>query len=175
MQTQFTIARLKKILCLPLMLLFSCMQVIEVNAMAETKAKVTVGAVEEAVLLPWKIKLPARIDTGAACSSLDARDIRIAGGMVEFRLPEKYGGTLLRLPVKGRRNVRSADGRMKRVLVDIEICIGTKRILTAVNLTDRSKMEYPFLIGRNVLANDFVVDVSESYLLPPACLTGTPK
>ena len=175
MQNKFTIAELIKIFCLPLILLVLCVQAIEGSAMAETKEKITVGAVEEAVLLPWKIKLPARIDTGATCSSLDARDVRIAGGMIEFRLPEKYGGTLLRLPVKGRRNIRSAGSRMKRALVEIEICIGTKRILTAVNLTERPKMEYPLLIGRNVLANDFIVDVSESYLLPLTCLTGTPK
>jgi len=158
-----------------LIFLFLCVPVIEVTAMAETKGKVTVGEAEDVVFLPWKIKLPARIDTGATCSSLDARDIRIDGGMVEFRLPEKYGGTLLRLPVKGQRSVRSADGRMRRALVDIEICIGTKRILTAVNLTDRSKMEYPLLIGRNVLTNDFIVDVSKSHLFSTTCLTGTPK
>jgi len=174
MQTRFTMAELIKIFSLPLILIL-CMHAVEGGAVAETKERITVGAVEEVVLLPWKIKLPARIDTGANCSSLDARDIRITGGMIEFRLPEKYGGTLLRLPVKGRRNIRSAGSRMKRALVEIEICIGTKRILTAVNLTERPKMEYPLLIGRNVLANDFIVDVSESYLVPPTCLTGTPK
>jgi len=175
MQNKFTITGLIKIFCLPLMLLLLSVQAIEGNAMAETKEKITVGAVEEVVLFPWKIKLPARIDSGAAISSLDAREIRIAGGMIEFRLPEKYGGTLQRLPVKGRRNVRSAHGLMKRALVEIEICIGTKRILTVVNLTDRSKMDYPLLIGRDVLVNDFIVDVSQSHLLPANCLTGDPK
>lgn len=175
MKNQFTIAGLIKISCLPAILLFLCVQIIGVNAMAETKEKVTVGEVEDVVLLPWKIKLPARIDTGAGRSCLDARDIRIDGGMVEFRLPEQYGGTLLRLPMKGRRNVRSAQGRMKRAIVEIEICIGSRRFLTTVNLTDRSIMDYPFLIGRNVLANDFIVDVSKSYLLPPTCLAGAPK
>ena len=87
----------------------------------------------------------------------------------------KYGGTLIRLPVKGRRNIRSAGGRMKRAIVDIEICIGTKRIWTAVNLTDRSKMEFPLLIGCNVLAHHFIVDVSQSHLLSASCLTGDPK
>jgi hypothetical protein len=175
MQNQFTITGLIRIFCLPLILLFLCVQAIEVKAMTETKEKVTVGEVEEVTLLPWKTKLPARIDTGATRSCLDARDIRIDGGMVEFRLPEKYGGTLLRLPAKGRRSVRSAQGRVKRAFVEMEICIGTKRILTTVSLTDRSKMDYPLLIGRNVLANDFIVDVSKSYLLPPTCFTGTPK
>lgn len=160
----------------PVILLFLlCMQAIEAGAMTETKEKATVGEVEDVVLLPWGITLPARIDTGATKSCLDARDIRLVGGMIEFRLPEKYGGALLRVPIKGRRNIRSAHGRMRRPIVDIELCIGTKRILTAINLIDRSKMNYPLLVGRNVLANDFLVDVSKSHLLPPACTAGTPK
>ena len=43
MQNKFTIARLIKIFCLPLILLFSCVHVIEVDAMAETKEKVGFG------------------------------------------------------------------------------------------------------------------------------------
>lgn len=174
-KNQFTIIRLIKIFCLPAILFFLCVQVIATDAGAGTKEKTTVGEVEEVVLFPWKIKLPARIDTGAARSCLDARDIRIDGGMVEFRLPEQYGGKFLRLPLKGRRNVRSAHGRTKRAIVDIEICFGSKRFLTTVNLTDRSKMRYPLLIGLNILINDFIVDVSKSRLLPPICLEGSPK
>lgn len=175
MKNKFTIAGLMKIFCLPAILIFLCVQIIGANAMAETKEKVTVGEVEDVVLLPWKIKLPARIDTGAGRSCLDARDIRIDGGMVEFRLPEQYGGTPLRLPIKGRQNVKSVQGRMKRVIVEIEICIGSRRFLTTVNLADRSSMEYPLLMGRNVLAHGFIVDVSKSRLLPPTCLAGAPK
>jgi hypothetical protein len=150
------------------------MQVIEVDAMTANKEKAPVGAAEDVLLLPWGIKLPARIDTGAAESSLDARDIRMDGGMIEFRLPEKYGGMLLRVPMKGRRNIRSAHGRMNRPIVEIELCIGTNRVLTTVNLADRSRMKYPLLIGRNVLHN-FLVDVSKSRLLPPTCPTGARK
>ena len=175
MKNQFTITGLIKTFCLPAILLLLFAQAIAMDAVAGTKEKTTVGEVEDVILLPWKIKLPARIDTGATRSCLDARDIRIDGGMVEFRLPEKYGGALLRLPMKGRRNIRSAHGRMKRAIVEIELCIGSRRFLTTVNLTDRSQMEYPLLIGLNVLVNDFIVDVSKSYLLPPTCLAGAPK
>lgn len=175
MKNHLTISRSIRISCLSLILLFLCVQVIAADAVAGTKEKTTVGGVEEVALFPWKIKLPARIDTGAARSCLDARDIRIDGGMVEFRLPEQYGGKLLRLPLKGRRNVRSAHSRTKRVIVEIDICIGSRRFLTTVNLTDRSRMEYPLLIGLNVLVNDFLVDVSKSRLLPPICIERTPE
>ncbi len=68
----------------------------------EAGEKITVGLVEEVILLPWGVKLPARIDTGAAVSSLDARDIVIKGNTVDFRLPEKYGGLQISLPVVAR-------------------------------------------------------------------------
>lgn len=143
--------------------------------MGETREKITIGAVEEIVLFPWKIKMPARIDTGAARSCLDARDIRIDGNMVEFRISDQYGGKILRAPLKGRCRVRSAHGLTKRAVVEIEICIGSRRFLTTVNLVDRSGMEYPFLIGRNILAQGFIVDISRSNILPPKCLDGETK
>jgi hypothetical protein len=175
MKSKNIIAGLLRMLCLSAIIVVLSVQMMEVNAMAETKEKITVGETEEVVLFPWKIKMPARIDTGATRSCLDARDIRIDGGMVEFRLPGQYGGKLLRAPLKGRRNVRSAHGLTKRAVVEIEICIGSRRFLTTVNLADRSSMEHPFLIGRNILANGFIVDVSRSNMLPPACLDGTAK
>ena len=147
----------------------------EVNAMAETKEKITIGAVEEIVLFPWKIKMPARIDTGATRSCLDAQDIRIDGNMVESRISDEYGGKILRAPLKGRRKVRSAHGITKRVVVEIEICIGSRRFLTTVNLADRSGMEHLFLIGRNILAHGSIVDVPRSNILPPTCLDGETK
>jgi hypothetical protein len=45
--------------------------------MAEAGEKLSVGLVEEVVLLPWGVRLPARVDTGAAMTSLDARNIEV--------------------------------------------------------------------------------------------------
>ena len=59
--------------------------------------KIIVGEVEDVILLPWRIKLPARIDTGAATSSLDARDLKVEGGFAEFKLSKKYGGQTVTL------------------------------------------------------------------------------
>lgn len=57
------------------------------------KEKIAIGLVEDVILLPWGVKLPARIDTGAATSSLDARDLKVQDGMAEFKLPEKRDST----------------------------------------------------------------------------------
>src|SRR5512134_1945219 len=61
--------------------------------------KVTLGVVEDVILSPWGISFPARIDTGADLSSLDARDIVVRQNIVEFRLGPHYGRQRLQLPI----------------------------------------------------------------------------
>jgi len=138
-------------------------------AMIESEEKIMVGAVEEVILLPWGVRLPARIDTGAAKSSLDSRELAIRDNMVEFRLPEQYGGLQLRLPIIEWRDVLSPYGRERRPVVELEFCIGSKRIRNKVNLTNRSMVKYPLILGRNFLRGKFVVDVKRSKMLPPNC------
>ena len=132
--------------------------------------KTIIGTVEDVILLPWGVKLPARIDTGAATSSLDARNLTIKeDSMAEFYLPEKYGGLKLCLLIVDWRTVKSAGGVKKRPVVEMEICIGSKRFRAQVNLNNRSKMTYPMLIGRNILKESFLVDTTRSKCALPAC------
>lgn len=131
--------------------------------------KITVGEVEEVVLMPWRVKLPARIDTGAAKSSLDARELKVKNNMAEFKLPKKFGGSQLCLPVVDWVDVRSADFKEKRPIVEITFCFGPKLIHTQVTLNDRSSVKYPLIIGRNVLKDNFIVDCMRSNCLPPSC------
>jgi hypothetical protein len=144
------------------------------GAMA-SEEKISIGLVEEIILLPWGVKMPARIDTGAATSSLDARDLRIKDKMAEFRLPEKYGGLQLHLPILDWQAVRSAEAREKRPVVEMEICLGSKKVRARVNLNDRSQVKYPFIIGRNILKENFVVDCMKEYCSPPSCPPVAPK
>jgi hypothetical protein len=131
--------------------------------------KVTIGTVEDVILLPWRVKLPARIDTGAAKSSLDAQGLRVHEDKVEFRLPRKYGGLLLRLPIIEWRHVRTSEGLERRPVVELEICLGFHRIRTLVNLADRSMVKYPLILGRSFLRENFVVDVKQRRILKPNC------
>ncbi len=131
--------------------------------------KMTIGEVEDVILMPWRVKLPARIDTGAATSSLDARELIVKDNMAEFRLPKMYGGLRLRLPVVEWQKIRSADFRERRPVVEITFCIGPKLIRTQVTLNNRATVTYPLIIGRNVLKDKFVVDCIRSNCLPPSC------
>ena len=137
--------------------------------MLRAEEKVTIGTVEDVILLPWKVKLPARIDTGAAKSSLDARELKVHEDWVEFRLPRKYGGLRLRLPIIEWRHVRTTEGLERRPIIELEICLGSNRIRTPVNLADRSMVKYPLILGRSFLKENFVVDVKQRRASKPNC------
>jgi hypothetical protein len=137
--------------------------------MVSAEGKVTIGTVEDVILLPWKVKLPARIDTGAAKSSLDAQELKVHEDRVEFKLPRKYGGLHLRLPIIEWRHVRTPEGLERRPVVELEICLGSSRIRTLVNLADRSMVKYPLILGRNFLKENFVVDVKRRRTSKPNC------
>ena len=139
---------------------------------AEDKTKMVIGAVEEVVLFPWGVKLPARIDTGAGMTSLDVRDLTIKNKVAQFRLPEKYGNILISLPMIRHCNVRSSDSRRRRPVVEMELCVGSRRMRVWVNLNDRSHLEYPLILGRNVLNQGFIVDCAEERMLSVKCLEG---
>jgi hypothetical protein len=142
---------------------------------AEAKQKIQLGAVENVVLLPWGVRMPARIDTGAATSSLDARNLVIKGKNAEFNLPPEYGGRRVSLPILKWKTVKTSEAEDRRPIVVVEMCIGSQRIRTRVNLNNRANVKYPLLIGRNTLARGFVVECSTSYCTQPSCPEVRPK
>jgi hypothetical protein len=133
------------------------------------EGKMTIGEVEEVILMPWGVRLPARIDTGAATSSLDARELIVKDNMAEFRLPKMYGGLRLNLDVIGWQKIRSAEFRERRPVVEITFCIGPRLVRAQVTLNNRTTVTYPLIIGRNILKDRFVVDCMKSNCLPPTC------
>jgi hypothetical protein len=138
-----------------------------VAGIVHAEEKVTIGLVEDVILLPWGLKIPARIDTGAATSSLDARELIVHDGVAEFKLPEQFGSLQLRLPVVEWKHVRSAEAQEKRPVVEIDLCMGSKRIRVRANLNDRSQVKYPLILGRSALRKNFVVDCMQERCLPP--------
>jgi hypothetical protein len=153
------------LVCLP----FFAALILLASEMTNAEEKMKIGLVEDVILLPWGVKLPARIDTGAATSSLDARDLKVEDDIAHFKLPKKYGGLELRLPVIDWRYVRSAEARERRPVVEITVCMGPKVLPIKVNLNDRSMVKYPLIIGRSALKENFVVDCMKMHCLRPSC------
>jgi hypothetical protein len=167
----------ESLICVSLILLsLSVLLFAVTTGMLNAGEKITVGEVEDVILMPWGVKLPARIDTGAATSSLDARELKVKNNMAEFKLPKKYGDLQLHLPVVEWQTIRSADFKERRPVVEITLCMGPKLIRAQVTLNDRSTVSYPLIVGRNILRENFVVDCVQSRCLPPpSCPEGPSK
>lgn len=141
----------------------------------------TLGELEEVELLPIaessKIILPARVDTGAATSSISAIDYDRRrkykpGETLRFRTTDKQKKmTWLEAPVTRVGKVRSAHGGSdERVFVQLKICLGERELEAEFSLKDRRTMEFPVLLGRNLLRQGFTVDVAQKKLLGrPRC------
>lgn len=138
-------------------------------------AKLVVGRVEKVHIYPSDLVMNARIDTGAETSSINAEAItefeRDGKKWVRFTLfDEKTNAPYImeRRVIRRVRILQSSqeDGYEKRVVVTLKITIGDKKELSEFTLTSREHMQFPILIGRNVLQDLIIVDVSEKYIAP---------
>ncbi len=140
--------------------------------------KVTLGRVEEVILLPWGARLRAKIDTGAQKSSLHATEITAVASDPQqrtqplVRFSTILGGKPRRLeaPLLGHAEVKATEGPEEvRPVVAIAVCIDGIQKSTPVTLNDRSHLQYKMIIGRETLAGEFVVDVEHKLLTRPEC------
>lgn len=144
-------------------------------AVSQAEKPIVLGAVEEVKVLPWGVTLLARVDTGAAKSSMAALDLKIKEKTAEFRLPDPRFKERVKVPILGWVEVRTNLGKERRPLVLMEICVAGRRFKTPVNLDDRSGLKYPMLLGRDTLRGRFLVDVARIHLHTGPCPDGEGK
>lgn len=133
-----------------------------------------IGEVEPVTLLKADFTLPARIDTGATTSSLDATDIepfeRDGKKWVRFSLTDRRSGETVRLESRLSRMVKiTSHGltRQERPVVKLKAIMGGVELHREFTLADRSKFTYQALIGRNFLQGEFIVDVNRKNTTTP--------
>ncbi len=137
----------------------------------EALKKIVVGRVEWIGITSPKIEFIARIDTGAQSCSMHAEKIsekKIEGERyVEFTTLDDEGKayTLLKKVVKTSMVKGTSGVAEKRYVVKIPLKFGRKNPVVNVNLNDRRNIKHRFLVGRNLLLKDYVVDVTQSRLL----------
>lgn len=107
------------------------------------REKTTIGMTEKVFIndMPYT----ARVDTGAHRSSMD---IRIAGEL-------KLG------PILRTSKVKSAHGTSVRPVIKAQLKIKDRVIRATFTLTDRKELEFPILIGRNILKFGFLIDTTK--------------
>ncbi|HSX33168.1 MAG TPA: RimK/LysX family protein [Candidatus Saccharimonadales bacterium] len=119
----------------------------------------------------------AKVDTGAYRSSIWATNIREQDGVLYFTLlgPTSpcYSGKELQTTEYKLVRVESSFGHhQQRYSVFLRVRVGGKRIRSNFTLANRGSKTYPALIGRKLLKNRFVVDVSQGCPLPDEELNG---
>ena len=132
---------------------------------------------KEYVAFPeWGIRsVKVKIDTGARTSALDVVRYELREGdaqelvaqlhlALDPKNPQRL--TVVQAPVLRMVVVsKSSVIREQRPLIEATIRLGpvTKRV--RLTITNRSGMRFRMILGRKALEGDFVVDVSQKYLL----------
>ena len=132
-----------------------------------------VGGLEWVTIDPPGLRLRARMDTGLETSVIHADDIRLfeidGDKTVSFFMLDADGEATgeLKLPLKRTLMLKQPNGKPeRRYVVRMAVTLGETRIPVEMALVDRSDFEYKVLLGRNLLVDTAIVDVSRRDLMP---------
>jgi hypothetical protein len=133
-----------------------------------------VGQLEQVWLQNLQLALPARIDTGAETASLDARNIELfernGRRWVRFEIQHPETGDAIQMERKLKRMVAIIQSNTaeseRRPVIKLGVTIGHISQTAEFTLSDRSHLDYQLLIGRNILQDVMLVDVSEKNIAP---------
>ncbi|MDF1764517.1 MAG: ATP-dependent zinc protease [Oleibacter sp.] len=146
----------------------------KVRSIPYREGKVIVGSKEWIYLSPPGKHFSARVDTGAATSSISAENIvrfeRNGDRWVSFDV-HLDNGDLLPMEAPLTRNVRirqaSYEDLDRRPVVELDVSLGNVlRQPTEFTLADRTRMSFPVLLGRAFLRDLVLVDVGAEFLHP---------
>lgn len=117
--------------------------------------------------------IKAKVDTGAATSSLHAFDVDVyqqdGVDRVRFNVHpiQRDDETVIACDaaVHEFREVRSSSGHVaRRPVIESEIVVARRRFAVELTLANRDAMGFRMLLGREALRGRFVVDSGRSYV-----------
>lgn len=111
--------------------------------MNKTKEFSIIGCTEEVILN--NKKYTARIDTGSTKNSICKSIVK----------KDKLG-----IPIK-LTTIKQTNGENKRLIIKAKIKLANRTFKTYFNVSNREKMKYPILIGRNLLKQNFIIDCTK--------------
>jgi hypothetical protein len=132
--------------------------------------KLILGGVERFLLPKLDTQITARVDTGATLSSISAHNVQIyeQNNVVHasFDMATDNGLTSVKIPVQKFIQVKQqAEPKpATRPVILLEIKLGSITGEFEFSLSDRSHLSSKALIGRNILRQQGVVDVSQQFL-----------
>ncbi|MEZ8920068.1 ATP-dependent zinc protease family protein [Vibrio cyclitrophicus] len=118
------------------------------------------------------MKFPAKLDTGADVSSMNAVNIKRfkkdGQNMVSFTYQNNQGDKQdFTKPVIDVMRIKAKKGEKVNIrpVVEMKVKLGDLEKEVRVNLQDRSRFEYSMILGKNFLKHGAVVSSNEDYLL----------
>jgi len=131
-----------------------------------------IGEVEKVMVHPSGFQYEARIDTGAESSSIHAEKIQLierdGKQFVQFSLLNPETNELVELERRFQRTVliKQKDGEPeRRFVVKLWLTLGEIKERVDVTLSNRADFTYPLLVGRNLLTDTAIVDVSRRHTI----------
>ena len=144
---------------------------------SETPGKVIAGYVEKITVKESGRVVKAKLDSGAATSSIHAKVIKKfkKGGKryIRFELLPDVGDlsephVLVRERVRKVR-IKDNNGGEPRYVVNLEFCFNGRLEKAEFTLAEREKYIYPVLLGREFLAGVAIIDSELSFLTQAHC------
>jgi hypothetical protein len=111
----------------------------------------------------------AKIDTGAYTSSLHCSRAEVVNGRLEFVLLDdehpEFTGMIFTADTFTQRMVKNSFGvAERRYTIQTAIQIFNETILAEFTLSDRDALRFPILLGRKILRDRFLIDVTKKNL-----------
>ena len=127
-----------------------------------------IGRAERVRVIPGDIVLEARIDTGATTCSI---------GVDEYEIFNEDGQDWVEMTLNGKKSKHKlvkyihikqhGKAALKRPVIRLRLIIGDISESVKVTIASRENFKYQLLIGRNLLHDRFIVDVSKKYTASP--------
>lgn len=137
--------------------------------------KTIIGRREKVDLPDFNLhQIEAKMDTGAYTSALHCQKVTLVDRngvqFVNFRLLDTahphFKNQTFEFPVHKTKKIKSSNGMIQiRFIILTKMRLGELELNVEFSLADRSRMEYPILIGRKALRGNFIVDVSKKHLI----------
>ena len=129
------------------------------------------GYVESVYLGSNKLKLKAKLDSGAKTSSLNALDVvkfeRDGKDWIKFYMIDPETDEKIEFTKQIKRYVKIKQHETKnqrRPVVSMEVRLGNTHIEREFSLTSRDKFIYQVLLGRSFVNGVALIDVSRTFL-----------
>lgn len=139
--------------------------------MRNSMDKTLIGRSERVLLCDHDVEVFAKIDSGAYYSSIDADFIEVTEGTLRYRLfhegKEGYDPRIIETKEFEMLTARSSNGHEQtRPMIQLTVELAGAKHAAWFSLANREKMFYPILVGRNILRENYIIDVTKGVMAP---------